>query len=250
MAPFTLFIVYHKILHEKNIENFSEPLLDSLCWVAVNEEIQEKDYPKYTEGRLIKEWEMKEYSPLYQMLHWQQNSVFHHLYKNLDLIKTKYVGFAQYDQKLDAKQFEELINTLNSEKRSVLVATFAYNFQGACEIVSEEEWQVLFLDEYNRKYKEAHTMEEIKQMPMFLLHTFIIPKWYFEYMMPFIEEITPKILKRLNWQIRHLAGTLERVYALFLACGLLEQKFQRLIHFQGIQQCDEQRTPDPIRGVV
>jgi len=68
-------------------------------------------------------------------------------------------------------------------------------------------------------------------------------------MMPFIEYITPEIVRNLKWNIRHLAGTLERVYALCLAAGILEGKFKQIIKFDGIKQRDDQRTPDPIRGI-
>lgn len=246
--PFTLYVVYHKILHKENIQGFSEDLLNHLCWAAVNEEIV-KEYPDYVKGRLIQEWDMKEFSPLYQMLHWQQNSFMHHLFYNQHLINTKYVGFAQYDQYLNAEEFQRLSDILKNDKGDKLIACFSYPFGACCDILSREEWDEVFIKTYNSFYKMNHTLEDLERMPMFLFHTFLIPTWFFNHMMPFIEHITPKIVKKLGWNIRHLAGTLERVYAFCLAMGMLEGKFRQVIHFKGIELRDEQRTADPIRGV-
>jgi hypothetical protein len=88
MPALTLFIVYHQVLYEDNTEGFTNSLLDNIKWVAVNEE-KPKMYPAFIENRLIKEWEMKEYSHLYQMQRFYQNSFFFHLAKNQDLINTK-----------------------------------------------------------------------------------------------------------------------------------------------------------------
>lgn len=249
MPPLTFYIVYHKILHEENTKSFSEPLKNSaLMWVAVNEEI-EKEYPSWINNRLLKEWEMSHHSPLYQMLHWQQNSFFHHLYNNRTSIPTKYVGFAQYDQKLDGSKFESLIGQLNHDKADKLIGCFPYAYDTILDIFNDEEWKGIFLVPYNNFYKLNHSLVEFKDKPMFLLHTFILPTWYFNHIMPFIEHVTPIVVRHLKWNIRHLAGTLERVYALCLAAGILEGKFKSVFMFDGVQQCDDQRTPDPIRGV-
>jgi hypothetical protein len=246
--PFTLYVVYHKVLYKENIEGFSDDLLNHLCWAAVNEKIP-KMYPSYTTGRLIKEWDMKEFSPMYQMLHWYQNSFFHHLFVNKDMIKTKYIGFAQYDQLLLADKFKELSETLSNDKADKLIGCFPYPFAACCDIFSKADWNEHFVKPYNAFYKQNHTVDELEQLPMFLLHTFIMPTWFFEYMMPFVEHITPRIVKQLGWDIRHLAGTLERVYAFCLAFGMLEGKFRQVIHFKGIELRNDQRTEDTLRGV-
>jgi hypothetical protein len=217
-------------------------------WVAVNEQL-EKEYPTWINKRLLKEWEMPNHSPLYQMLHFYQNSFFYHLYNNRHTITTKYVGFGQYDQLLNANEFSQLVTLLENDKGDKLIGTFLYEFDTCCDIFSQEDWKTLFLDSYNSFYHMNHTIEELKQLPMILLHTFIMPTWYFNHMMPFIEHITPKVVKALNWNTRHLAGTLERVYALTLAAGMLEGKFRQFIHFKGITQNDTQRTSDSLRSI-
>jgi hypothetical protein len=249
MPALTFYIIYHKIVYEENTKDFSDTLKNStLFWVAVNEQI-EKEYPPWIHQRLLKEWEMPHYSPLYQMSNWYQNSFFHHLYKNHQSIPTKYVGFAQYDQSLNATKFENLIQQLQHDKADKVIGCFPYEFQTILDIFNEEEWKQMFIVPYNAFYKLSHSLVELKDKPMFLFHTFIIPTWYFNHMMPFIEHVTPLILRHLKWNTRHLAGTLERVYALCLAAGILEGKFKSVFMFDGVQNCSTQRTPDALRGL-
>jgi hypothetical protein len=240
--------VYHKVLYEENTKGFDETLKKCLRWVAVNEAI-EKEYPPWIENQLIKEWEMPHHSPLYQMLHWYQNSFFHHLYWNRDTIQTKYIGFGQYDQILVAYEFRGLLSTLENDKADKVIGCFPYDFSTILDIFNEQDWIETFLIPYNTFYKTNHTLVEFRDKPMMLLHTFIIPKWFFNHMMPFIEHVTPIVLRKLKWNVRHLAGTLERVYALCLAAGILEGKFRSFYGFSGVKLCNDQRTPDLLRGI-
>ena len=67
-------------------------------------------------------------------------------------------------------------------------------------------------------------------------------------MMPFIEGFLPSTMRALTWDTRHLAGTLERIFALCISCGLLEGYFTRAIQFDA-QNMDEQRFTDVLRGI-
>jgi hypothetical protein len=67
--------------------------------------------------------------------------------------------------------------------------------------------------------------------------------------MPFIENLTPIILRELNWETRHIAGTLERVFALCISCGVLEGKLKGFIALTGFQHVEEQHSEDLLRGI-
>jgi hypothetical protein len=86
-------------------------------------------------------------------------------------------------------------------------------------------------------------------MPLFLLHTFIVPSWFFAHIMEFVEWNLPQILRGLKWDTRHLAGTLERVFALCISCGILEGKLQNVLGLNNIKNMDNQRLPDSFRGL-
>jgi len=158
MSPLTFYIVYHKILYEENTKDFtSEQKKRILKWVAVNEEIT-KEYPEWIEGNVLKEWEMPHHSPLYQMLHWQQNSFFHHLFWNRQDITTKYIEFGQYDQMLDSAEFERLTNVLQNDKGDKLFGSFTYTLVSIYHVFSQSDWNTIFIKNYNNFYKMKHEL--------------------------------------------------------------------------------------------
>ena len=249
MKTLSFYIVFHKDIYQENTSSFSEELSKKyLKWVAVNEKIP-KTYPAWIPKEcIIKEWEMKQYSPLYQMLNFYQNSSFLHLFWNKEYKNSKYVGFGQYDMSIDAKSFEELESILSKTEHTACGA-FIYPFDALFNAFDQEFWQTNFITPYNKFYNTQHTYHKLEQIPIFLLHTFILPSWFFTHMMEFVEHNIPQILKGLNWETRHLAGTLERVFALCISCGIIEGKLQNVIQLNGIKNIENQRLEDSFRGI-
>jgi hypothetical protein len=250
MKTLSMYIVFHKKIFKDNTKTFHEDhMKSSLRWVAVNESI-EKEYPDYIPNEcIIKEWEMPIYSPLYQMLQFYQNSTFLHIYWNKLHEQTKYTGFAQYDMSIDAEEILKYELSMTSDTADTLFVAFPYN-EKALSQYPDEYWMDCFINPYNSFYHQCHTLESVKKVPVFLLHTFIMPSWFFAHMMPFIEKSIPKILRSLSWNTRHLAGTLERIFALCLSCAVLEGKFRKIVQLNGIKtDIDGQRDADAFRGI-
>ena len=251
MKTLSFYIIFHKKIYEDNTKSFHpEHMKHSLKWVAVNEKI-EKEYTDYIPPEcLIKEWEMTIYNPLYQMTNFYQNSVFLHIYWNKLYENSKYIGFAQYDMSIDAPELLDIETNSLKDSDSIICAAFIYHTAALFNAFLEEDWIHMFLIPYNTFYGKSHSMDLLKTMPVFLLHTFIIPSWFFKDMMPFIEKIIPILLRKLNWDTRNLAGTLERVFALCLSCGIIEGKFTTLIQMHGIKtDIPGQREADTLRGI-
>jgi hypothetical protein len=68
-------------------------------------------------------------------------------------------------------------------------------------------------------------------------------------MMDFVNQILPGVLKALNWETRHLAGTLERVFALCISCGIMEGRFHNILKLDGITHDETQHEEDLLRGI-
>jgi hypothetical protein len=250
MKPVTFFIVFHDNVFRENTSDFTEgELREFFKWVAVNEKVP-KDFPTWI-PILLKEWTMKKHSPLFQMLNFYQNSVFYHLAWNKEHIDSKYIGFGQYDMKIDAQEFRQVYNVISlvEDKADKVFAPFLYDFDALYSSpISQNGWVSSFLYPYNEFFGTNHTLESVSKLPLALLHTFIMPTWFFLHIMPFVENLTPIILRELNWETRHLAGTLERVFALCISCGILEGKL-KLISLTGFQHIEDQHSEDLLRGL-
>lgn len=248
MKPLTFFIVFHDHVFRENTSEFSEgELKEFFTWVAVNEKVP-KNFPTWIPN-LLAEWKMKKHSPLFQMLNFYQNSVFYHLAWNKEHIDTKYIGFGQYDMKMSAPEFRQMYQAISSDMANKIFAPFLYDFNALYSSpINQNGWISCFLNPYNEFFGMNHTIESLSKVPLALLHTFIMPTWFFLNIMPFVENLTPEILRALNWETRHLAGTLERVFALCISCGIVEGKLN-LFHLNGFQHIEDQHSEDKLRGI-
>ena len=192
---------------------------------------------------------MKVYCPLYQMLNFYQNSAFLHLYWNKDLIKSKYIGFGQYDMTFNKVEFENVLSVIKDDKADKIISAFLYPFEMLCVKEEYPAWEEIFMRPYNSFYSMNHTFDSLRAIPLSLLHTFIMPTWFFLHMMPFVESLIPTLLRFTNWETRHIAGTLERVFALCISCGIVEGKFRHLIQLKGVSHNDSQHSADSLRGI-
>jgi hypothetical protein len=252
-SPLTFYIVFHQKLFPQNTEQFShEEMKKWFRWVAVNEKIQKEVRTLFHNSLIIKEWEMKNYSPFYQMLNFYQNSVFFHLHENPEMIKTRYIGFGQYDMSFTADNFRNAITRIFAENDpgDKVIGCFLYEYKALFQLFDKDIWTDYFFEPYNQYFKIKHTHEEIKDIPLCLLHTFIIPTWFFHSMMGFLKWNLPKIMKMLNWDTRHLAGTLERFIALCISCGIKEGRFRGFFQLEGVSHLDEQHMEDPLRNIA
>jgi hypothetical protein len=239
----TFYIIFHKDLFPTNTAEFtSQEIKTIFTWVGVNEAI-EKSIPWQMKGYpIIYEYKMRYHNPAFQKNNFYQNSVFFHLYRNQSYLKSKFIGFGQYDMKFQRNSIPSLLD-------DYVYGYFPYENEAIWNLFPRDFWQEVFLDEYNRYYATSHTFEDISKYPFFLYHTFIIPTSFFLHMMPFIEKSTDILLARLP-TTRHIAGSLERVFALCIACGLVEGRLKGHMTLGGISHLPEQHADDPVRGIV
>jgi hypothetical protein len=151
---------------------------------------------------------------------------------------------------INADEFRKVYNIIKDDNADKIIGVFAYQFEALySNVITKQGWEECFLKPYNKFYGTNHTFEILEKAPLFLLHTFIIPTWYFLHLMPFIEYSLPIILKTLNWETRHIAGTLERIFALAISSAIIEGKFRNLIQLHGVSHVEIQHSPDSFRGM-
>jgi len=248
---FHFYIIFHQILFEKNTKSFTEEERNRMLrWVSVNEAIPKSFPPWIPKDLQITESELLDYSPLYQMSHFYQNSFFFILPKNKHLLKTPYVGFGQYDMSISADSFRTMEHLLEGEGKvkQTLFVVYPYAFEALYDLFDKCFWEEI-LEKYNTLYCTSHSFEHLSQLSLPLLHTFVLPTQIFLECMEFVETSLPFLLKRLNWNTRHLAGTLERVLAIAINIKVLERKLVRVLHLKGIDHIGSQHTEDLLRNI-
>ena len=245
VRPLTFYIVFHKDLFPSNTATFTTREIKELfTWVGVNKNIS-KIIPFQMAGYpLIYEYRMRFYNPSFQLNNFYQNSVFFHLYRNPEYLQSKFVGFGQYDMKFDRSAIPARLVDDH------VYGYFPYENEAIWNLLPIVYWQSCFLDPYNKQYGTSHTFDDLSQYPFFLYHTFILPTSFFMQIMPFVERNTNTLLAGLQNNTRHIAGTLERVFALCIACGLAEGVLKGHVTLGGISHISEQHVDDPLRGIV
>jgi hypothetical protein len=242
----SFYIVFHQRVFASNTSEFTEEQIQKyFVWMGVNAKFQKQIPDKMKDYPFVYEYNLTWYDPMYQTLNFYQNSVFFHLWKNPQILPEKYIGFAQYDMFISAEKFLPMMKELEQDNGNTLVGV--YNFPQ--ETLKAEQWQTVFLDVYNKFYNQQHTIESLRKFDYFLYHTFILPKSFFLSLMPFIDTVVPHIRKALRMDTRHLAGTLERVFAFCLAAAMKENKFDRVLILNGIHHLESQREEDTLRGI-
>jgi len=233
------YIVFHDKTYQENTSGFTPKEIDeNFVWYSVNEKLP-KSYPTW--GPIVKEWELAQFDPLLQMNQYYNNSAFFHLYKNQKLLDCKYVGLAQYDMKIEPTSFRSMVTHLDTTFLSTFVGCFLYSFDNLGNCV---DWDRTFMTPYNAFHGTNYKLADISQNPLVLLHTFIMPTIHFVDMMRFAEHMVPIVIKNLGWDMKHFAGTMERVFALWILFAMARGKFKKIIKLDGITHVDSQCTTD------
>ena len=113
------------------------------------------------------------------------------------------------------------INKHGVSPSSKHIGFFPYNITVIKDIVTKEQWAQL-LSLYNAEHKTEHSIDTLVDTPFFLMNTYILPSWFYIKLQKQLRSFLPHILKFLNYNMRHIAGTLERTNALIIACALKE----------------------------
>ena len=247
----SIYIIYHKSTFIRNTSEFSETDLKKYFkWVAVNEKIPKLGDTWIPKCCLLKEWEFPKFFGGLQENSFYQNSVFFHLYWNHSYINTKYIGFAQYDMSISANGIKEVLEIINSGEENIVFGAFASDEHDiVLDYFDLDEWNTHFMNQYNLYYSKNHAFNDVKNVPLLLMHTFIIPTNFFIRMMKFIERLHINIIKALDTDMRNFAGIMERIFALCISFGIIEGELNNMYAWNNVLHNSSQHTGDSIREI-
>lgn len=212
------FVLFHKSL-PYNTEVFTEEEQKSFIYCAINDSIP-KPVPTWATNQLLIEWNtMTYYNPLYHMNKLSYCSIFFHLARQPELIKTPYIGFGQYDQKIDPVTYRETLELLNKTPNA-LCGAFPLTGKKICEFITVQGWDNLFIQPLNKLFPQSPpiTFEDLISKPVFGMNTFILPKSIFMEMMNFVEiYIFRNILIMTKYDTTHISICLSYIFGMYLA---------------------------------
>ena len=247
----TFHIIFHSKVFKDNLDGFTpQEISDWISWVAVNEKIPKVIPDWIPPSQLTYEYTLPKHNPMYQMLHFYQNSFFFHLLHNPELLTSRYIGFGQYDMKFNAEEFRSCVKELENDTADKAIGFFPYPANIIIDDPGTKEFYIdCFIKPYQKFFHITHTLEDLSKWPLFLIHTFILPTWFFKQMMEFLDWNLPTIFRCMNWESKHLAGTIERLIALFISAGIQEGRFRVVKLCKGTDHNIQQHSGDSMRNI-
>ena len=238
-----VYTVYHATLYPSNFEGYStKELREWFRLYAANEAVP-KDFPDTKSlPPVIKEWELPWHDPLQQMNKMFNNSAMWHVWRNADsLPTTQFVGFSQYDIAIPRDSLRDFLRMTSHPRRVGYMFPYAWDAFRLDEALPLQFWDSLDLP------VKLHELMAGRPAP--LLHAAILPREGFEAMMEWLDAAKGTIVRALGHDVRHLAGTLERAMALWIAAHVHCGQLGPACHLKGCVHSPEQRLPDQYRGI-
>ena len=236
MNSLKFFIVFHNKVTDPCTELTRDEKCNMLRWVAVNKKIPKHIDDSIPTECIINEWDLYQHNPFLQMNNMNENSVIQHFINNPQLYNdAKYIGLGQYDMKLDATVFRNLVDTIKNDNTVDAYFPFMYHIYHLYNRFPPKFWTDNFIEHYNKKFNTTHTLDELCRHGFIpLINCFVIPVQIWKDLVEFSVFITPYILQGLEWDIQHLGGTMERVHGLYLLCLINERKIENVYELPGI----------------
>ena len=246
---FKIAIIGHRKFYDSSVEGISkDDLKKHVKFVCVNENLP-KDIPaEFPMECIMNEWDIPDYEAYYQANHFYQNSFFFNLMNVIDTMGLDQIGFAQYDMIFTPEILERVKDICEDPKAAV--GFYSYPIEPLFEILQPDIWQFV-IQQYSNFFDVAITdIARLDTMQFALFHTFVIPVETYKRMMAFAKSILHSIIAFLGNDATHMAGTLERVFALFLNLEIITGNMKQLEWIDGLVHDDANlRLPDEFRGI-
>lgn len=211
MENVTFYIIFHKKIYTENTPN-----LPCFHYLGANELIKKEVNINLLKHPVIYEYDISSYNSAYQMLQFRENSII----LNFPPPPTPFVGICQYDMSINEEKFKLIFQHLNGHK--TMVGFFTYSNNAITDILNKDQWnELLYI--YNMDNNTNHNFDTLSEYPFFLMNTYILPSWFYSKLQKQLYKFLPTILKFLNYNMKHIAGTLEATNSLIIACALKEE---------------------------
>jgi hypothetical protein len=246
---FKLAIIGHSKFYEATVEGISkEDLKQHVKFVCVNEKLPKVVPAEFPTECIMNEWDIPNYEAYYQANYFYQNSFFFNLMNVIDTMGLDQVGFAQYDMIFTPEILDHIKETCVDPKAAV--GFYPFSIEALFDVLQPDLWQFV-IQQYSNFFDVAVTdVSRLDTMKLALFHTFVIPVETYKRMMAFTKSILQSAIAFLGNDATHVAGTLERVFALFLNLEIINGNMKEFKWVDGLVHDDVNlRLPDQFRGI-
>ena len=210
-------VIFHERLYAEHYNTLSpEDVKRHLRFVGVNELYDKTIPPEIPRECVVYEKDFPGYDPLLQMCRYYESSVMFHLHRRSDLLAgVEFVGFCQYDMNFPAAALEQIKALPMAVKDHVLV----YQSESDPRLLFSNpltipEWESI-VAHFNHHHSTRYTLQDVMSRPMLLYHSYGMSVAQFHAMMKWVTAAQPLMLSLLQFNIRHMCGTIERLYGIY-----------------------------------
>lgn len=243
MAGLLLYVVCHRTTYPSNHSDFTaaEAEAAGLRWYVVNEPLQPKRI-LCPPGCRVDEWTLPAHDPFMQLNHFYNNSALWHVFRNPGLRTREFVGFAQYDMTIPKRSLQTFLEASHGPRRVGVTCPMPF------ECLFHNPLPAQFWDALVQEVQPGTTLCDLSGASLPLMHGFVLPAPAFVEMMSFADARLHGVVRALAHDTRHLAGTLERVFALWIVAKARAGVLGPVMVLPGFEHDQEtQRLPDEFR---
>ena len=201
------------VCHKTSYPHLADASDDRLRWYVVNEAVPDKTIAA-PPASVVREWDLPVYEPALQAQGCREASAFFHALANPDLRDAEYVGFAQYDMRIPSAALDAFEDAAREGDVAKVGVGFPVPWD---EMVHNAALPPRFWDELLECFGAPPGWRPAS-VPLF--STFVLPTAAFVDMMTRVNDISPDIHAALDFDTTHLAGTLERVFGVWIAAAI------------------------------
>jgi hypothetical protein len=231
-----IFVVFHKNIIPESYKELTESEMKYITFVAVNENIKKDPYDS-TKYKVINEWEFPIYDPSLQKNKFNENSVIHHIFKN-NRVKTKYVGFTQYDMCFMKNSINDILSKIEASEKLIYFGAELQDYE-TCFFYTWRDftfYKNYYIFDSLKKGYEILTKKNIDKNKKFpLLNTYIISAETYNKIMPLAIHLYNYSINNNFFEHGHnfqdQAGIFERVMAFLVGQEADFFEMCSIIHF-------------------
>jgi hypothetical protein len=150
--------------------------------------VKEKESEAESFAKIIYEYELDNFNPIFQIKTYNEGSCLYHVYTNNLYTPYDYIGFCQYDMILKKDFFDKIKTTIsNTENIIYYLEFFQWAFLGGQSVIIKDNGNIQSgLRSYNAFFNKNYTAFNLITNKMIICNTFLIPQKMYTKMMSWL----------------------------------------------------------------